>query len=340
MKRIGLVVGFVALAGLIGFVVRLPGGGGNSNAPAVGTGVARGMASGAPAEKSAAGGAVFGSTTTSMSGGGSTGSGGSGTSAVHGTTTSGGGGGGVPMPAPRAVSAAGPRAITAAELVGPRVIETAQLSLVAKRDGFDQAFSRAMDVASRYRGYVESSSTEGVRSKFGRLTIRVPANEFQPAIHDLRSVGRVEGQSISGQDVTSQYVDLQARLRNWEAQERVLLRLMSRATTIGDTLRIQNELSQVQMRIEELKGQLRVLNDQTSLATIEVSVRESGSPVNHPRPVHHTTATLLQAWRDARHGFVGVIASIVVGLGYLVPITALLALVWLGLRRLRPRVAT
>jgi hypothetical protein len=70
-----------------------------------------------------------------------------------------------------------------------------------------------------------------------------------------------------------------------------------------------------------------------------VSMRESGSPVHHSRPVRHTTATLLQAWRDARHGFVGVIASIVVGLGYLVPITALLALVWLGLRRFRPRVA-
>src|SRR2546430_17584749 len=77
MKRIGLVVGFVALAGLIGFVVRLPSGGGNSNTPAVGAGGARGMAPGAPAQKSAAGGAVFGSTTT-MSGGGSPGGGGPG----------------------------------------------------------------------------------------------------------------------------------------------------------------------------------------------------------------------------------------------------------------------
>jgi hypothetical protein len=235
------------------------------------------------------------------------------------------------------VSGAG--AISANELVGPRVIETAQLSVVAKRGDFDQAFARATDVAARYGGFVESSQTQGVRSKFGRLTIRVPANQFQPALRDLRALGRVEDQSISGQDVTSQYVDLQARLRNWVAQEQVLLRLMSRATTIGDTLRIQNELSQVQMRIEELKGQLRVLNNQTSLSTIDVSMREAGAPAHRPRPLHHKASTLLQAWRDARHGFVGVIASIVVGLGYLVPIAALLALVWLGIRRLRPRVA-
>src|SRR5205085_1907875 len=133
----------------------------------------------------------------------------------------------VPTPAP--AQPPGSIQLTASELVGPRVIETAQLSLVARRNGFDQAFARATDVAARFGGYVEASSTEGVRSNLGHLTIRVPANEFQPALDALRQVGRVEDQSLSGHDVTSQYVDLQARLRNWQAQERVLLRLMSRA---------------------------------------------------------------------------------------------------------------
>jgi hypothetical protein len=92
------------------------------------------------------------------------------------------------------------------------------------------------------------------------------------------------------------------------------------------------------MRIEELKGQLRVLRNQTSLATIDVSMREAGAPGPIP-PKHHRTSSLVQAWRDARHGFIGVVAAVVVGLGYLVPITLLLALLWVGLRRLRPRVA-
>ena len=112
---------------------------------------------------------------------------------------------------------------------------------------------------------------------------------------------------------------------------------MGRATTIGQTLQIQNELSQVQLRIEELKGQLRVLDNQTSFATIEVSMRESG---HAPAPVHPSSSTgLARAWHDATHGFIGVVSAVVVGLGYLVPISILLALVWLGLRRLRPRVA-
>jgi len=222
------------------------------------------------------------------------------------------------------------------ELVGPKVIETAQLSLTTKKGRFDDAYQRANEVAGRYRGYVETSASEGVRTKSGSLTLRVPSQYFQAALHDLRGLGTVTAQSVTGQDVTSQYVDLQARLRNWQAQAAVLLTLMGKATTIGDTLRIQNELSTVQLRIEELKGQLRVLDNQTSYSTIEVSMRESGVALVAASTTHRSG--LARAWHDAVHGFVGVISAVVVGLGYLIPIALLLGLIWLAVRRWLPKV--
>jgi hypothetical protein len=147
----------------------------------------------------------------------------------------------------------------------------------------------------------------------------------------------VAAQSIRGQDVTAVFVDLQARLRNWEAQESVLLRLMRQATTVEQTLRVQRELQDVQLQIEELRGQLRVLNNQTSMATIDVSMREAGAPPPG-RKAETGGLTLGEAWDDAVDGFIGVLGSVVIGLGYLIPITALAALVWLGYRRLRARV--
>jgi hypothetical protein len=345
-KRTGVVVGFLALAGLIGFIVRLPGGGGGSNAP-------RSAATSAPVHDLAAptgndvgtsesgsgkfsGGTTPTTTVVDTGSGFSVGSGGSGGGGV--TTTGGGsssGGGGIaPLP-----TVGGGRGLQGDELVGPRIIETAQVSLVTRRGEFGRSFDRATQIARTFGGYVESSSTSGVRNKYGQLTIRVPSSRFQQALGQLKTLGRVEGQTLSGQDVTAQYVDLQARRRNWEAQERALLALMARATTIGQTLRIQNELSQVQMRIEELKGQLQVLNDQTTFATIQVAMRERGSATHPNEPKKDHQSTLGQAWDDARHGFVGVLAAVVVGLGYLIPITALLALVWLWVRRTRPRVA-
>jgi hypothetical protein len=220
--------------------------------------------------------------------------------------------------------------------VGPKIVKTASISLIAPGDRFGSAFNDASLVAGRYGGFVESSSTRGTRSRTGRLTIRVPAVSFELALGDLRELGRVEGQSIHGQDVTAVFVDLQARLRNWEAQESVLLRLMRQATTVEQTLRVQRELQDVQLQIEELRGQIRILNNQTSMATIEVSMREAGAQP----PGRKTEAgglTLGEAWDDAVDGFIGVLASVVIGLGYLIPITALAAVAWLGYRRVRAR---
>jgi hypothetical protein len=323
MKRYVVgIVAFLTLAGVIGLIVQAGGSGGNGPG---GGGLSPAAREQAALHKSAPGPVAVGPT---------------GSGASFATTTSPGsvsGGRGAEGGATANVPGLPSGGLLRGELAGPKVIETAQLSLVTKKGGFDTAYQRATEVAGRYQGYVETSSSSGVRSKNGVLTLRVPSQFFQSALRDLRSLGQVTGQSISGQDVTSQYVDLQARLRNWEAQESVLLELMSRATTVGDTLRIQNELSQVQLRIEELKGQLRVLDNQTSFSTIDVSMREAGHVA--PPPPKKSSGGLVKAWRDARHGFIGVISAVVVGLGYLVPISLLLALAWIGLRRLRPRVA-
>ena len=105
--------------------------------------------------------------------------------------------------------------------------------------------------------------------------VRVPSSHFDDAMADLRELGTVEHQAISGQVVTQDFIDLEARLRTWQAQEAVLIDLMEQASSVDATLRIQRELQDVQFRIEQIKGQLRVLEDQTALATIRVSLRES-----------------------------------------------------------------
>ncbi len=224
--------------------------------------------------------------------------------------------------------------------IGPHIVKTAQLSIVVKKDTFEDAFQRATLVASRYGGFVASSSTAGTKSQSGTLLIRVPNASFESALRDLTGLGEVDGQSISGQDVTSQFVDFQARLRTWEAQESVLLDLMRQAASIEDTLRVQRELQDVQLRIEQIKGQLRVLQDQTELATIDVSMREAGVPVRIQQAPASNRPSLGEAWDRSLNGLLGVVYTVVVGLGYLVPITALALVSWAAYRRLRQPVPT
>jgi len=216
--------------------------------------------------------------------------------------------------------------------LGQAVVKTSDITVEVRKDGFGAAFNDASLVASKYGGYVEASSMSGSEAKSGDLVLRVPSAHFDDAMADLRGLGTVKHEAVSGQVVTQDFVDLQARLRTWEAQEAVLLGLMADSTTIDQTLRVQRELQDVQFRIEQIEGQLRVLEDQTSLATIRVSMHEAGAPVVVAQDAT-TRPSLLEAWNKAVAGILGVAYVTIVGLGYLVPITLLALLVWFGYRR-------
>jgi len=101
----------------------------------------------------------------------------------------------------------------------PKVVKNADLSLRVKAGTFADVFQQATLVAGRHGGYVASSQTNGSRLHSGSVVIRVPAEQFDAALADLRGLGRVESEHVSGDDVTAQFVDLQARLKNWQAQE-------------------------------------------------------------------------------------------------------------------------
>jgi hypothetical protein len=215
-----------------------------------------------------------------------------------------------------------------------KIIKSGNLSLDVKRGTFGERVQEATLVASRHGGYVASSESSSGKLPSGTLVLRVPANQFEAAIGELRDLGKVKGQRISGQDVTSQFVDLQARLRNWQAQETVLLRLMAKSASITDSLRVQNQLQDVQLQIEEIQGQLRVLNDQTALSTITLALTEAPAVPASPGP------SFLRAWNRAVHGVAVILSGMVVAAGYLAPF-ALMALAgllgWAGYRRLRTR---
>ena len=127
------------------------------------------------------------------------------------------------------------------------------------------------------------------------------------------------------------------RLATWKAQEAALIRLMARAASVDDTLRVQTQLQRVQLTIEQLRGQIRLLNDQTANATITVSLAEAGTPTPSAEKV--TNPSLGQGWRHAIAGFFGVLFAVVVGAGYVLPIAAFAVVVWLVIRWARRRTA-
>lgn len=223
---------------------------------------------------------------------------------------------------------------TAARLprVGPSVIKTATVDIGVPDDEVDDSINEAISVAGRYGGFVLSSQL-GRRDSGGTLTMRIPATRFEAALTDLEALGKVRRESISGEDVGQEFVDLEARLRNWQSQEAVLLKLMDRAPSVTDTIRVQNELSRVQMEVEQLRGRLTFLRDQTSLGTITATF----GPLSAPTP--DAPSRFAQAWSRAVDLMQSFVAGMIVTLGVVIPLAAIALILYLIFRGLRPRLS-
>ena len=253
--------------------------------------------------------------------------------ATGGAASSGGGGsagGGVPGGPP---AGGGLELSVSVPGLGAKIVKTATVSLQLPRGSFAARVQQARAVAARNGGFVADSRTAEGDLRSGSLVIRVPAAAFDMTLGQLEGLGTVKDERIAGQDVTARFVDLQARLQNWQAQERVLLRLMAQSKSITDSLKVQGQLQDVQLQIEEIDGQLRVLNDQTAMATITLNVAEAAAGST-------STATFASAWRWALRALHASITGVVVAVGFVLPfalIALLCAMAWVGVRRIRAR---
>ncbi|HEY4025124.1 MAG TPA: DUF4349 domain-containing protein [Candidatus Dormibacteraeota bacterium] len=205
---------------------------------------------------------------------------------------------------------------------GPRVQRSARVALQVPNGRFDATLNDVITVVEQAGGYISGQDAQALEDgqplRSGQVTFQVPAARFEAVVSDIRRKGTAQTITISGNDVSQQYVDLQARLRNAEAQRDAMLALMQRATTVADTIQVQNQLGQVTAQIEQLHGQIDYLDHSTAFATVAVTIREvalTGSP--------HDDWGLQTAVTQAAHNVVGVVAFLVVVLSVLIPLLIL-----------------
>ena len=147
---------------------------------------------------------------------------------------------------------------------GRKIVKTADLGLRSKE--VRQSAARAQQVAATAGGTVLSSQVyRSDDSVTADLVLSVPSEEFERVLDELRSLGeKVTTDSISGQDVTEEYVDLESRERNLRATEESLLRLYDRAENVEEALSIQRELTTVRGEIELVQGRIKYLDQRSA----------------------------------------------------------------------------
>jgi hypothetical protein len=152
---------------------------------------------------------------------------------------------------------------------GRKVVRNADLVLTAKDTG------EAVRRLTRLAGV--SSAKDGDLMSYV-LTLKVPAEAFERALEEVKAAAlRVDSESVSTEDVTDQYVDLDARSRALRGTERELLSLLSesrsRGSKVGDIMEVFGELTSIRTQIEQIQGQMRQMEQITAFSTLRVSVR-------------------------------------------------------------------
>jgi uncharacterized protein DUF4349 len=207
----------------------------------------------------------------------------------------------------------------------PKVVKNADIQVQVKREGFDRAWSRALNVASRYGGFVTNSSTQQTDSRIssGNFTLRVPAPKLESALKDLRGLGTLKSLTTSGNDISAQIVDIDGRIRALQAEQAQLLELLKQAEKISDILPIRTQLQNVQQELESLRGQKKGFQNQVDYATVNASIFE---PNAAPEPLDD--GVILRAWRTAVGAGLTIVAGMLVVLGGLIPLALIAIGVW------------
>jgi hypothetical protein len=158
--------------------------------------------------------------------------------------------------------------------VDARIIRTGTMDLeVSDVPG---AIREARDAIRRMGGYVGASQTANVDDQpYAQITYRIPVDRWEDALEAVRGLNGDTTEVVSEQtdsvDVTSQVVDLDARIRNLQASETALVGIAEQATRIQDILDIQAQITSIRGQIEQLEAQQNQLADQTSYATLTVT---------------------------------------------------------------------
>jgi hypothetical protein len=146
----------------------------------------------------------------------------------------------------------------------PMLIYEAELGVQVPRESFATSIERAIDVAESLCGYLLSRSDTGVR-------LRIPSRSFRSALKELDQLGSITRRSVTAQDVSEQFHDLEVRLKNLESVRNRLEQFLARATNVGEALTVGKELENVTRQIDELKGRMQFLKTRAAYSLVSVA---------------------------------------------------------------------
>lgn len=194
------------------------------------------------------------------------------------------------------------------EIQEQKIIKTAQLNFETQK--LAETHQKILQLTQQYKGIVQSdNSGKNYNNVFRNMTLRVPSEHFQTVVDGISSgVEYFDNRQITRQDVTEEFVDIQARLRAKKELENRYIQLLSQARTVKDMLEIERELSTIREEIEAKEGRLKFLENRVSMSTINVyfytTTVETGVRVSYGQKMLNS---LKGGWEGVSAFFLGIL---------------------------------
>jgi Domain of unknown function (DUF4349) len=188
----------------------------------------------------------------------------------------------------------------AAPAVARKIIYDSQVDLIV--DSVDPVAKKVGSLVQEARGYIAEQNVTGSpgTQRSMRWRFRIPVEQFDSFVDSIVALGELERNNRTSQDVTEQYYDLEARIKNKRVEEQTLNKILQeRSGKLEDVLKIEIELSRVRGEIEQLEGKIRVLENLSSLATLVLNVRERDKYAPAPPVVADFGTQIARTWGDS-----------------------------------------
>ena len=228
------------------------------------------------------------------------------------------------------------------------ILKNASISLYV--DDPTASAQRLRKMAEEMGGFVVSSNvvqtqlSSGVQVPHASVTIRVPSERLDEAMAAIRAETSlpVISENISSQDVTGEYIDLQSRLRNLEAKEAQLQKIMDSASAVEDVLAVYNQLTATRQEIELIKGQMKYYEESAALSVINADLTANAAE----QPLTVAGWQPVGVAKDALQALIKTLqvlgSALIIISVYFIPLALIilgpiLLVVWLGRRALRRR---
>ena len=185
--------------------------------------------------------------------------------------------------------------------VASQLIKTAEIDLEV--ESIDAIVTAITDLAKRNRGDIlelQNNKPGNVNQRHRAfLRLRVPQQRLDLVLGEMSELGIAKRQTLSAEDVSNQLVDLDARLRNLRKQEESLLEIMDRSGSVGDVLKVAQELGKVRADIEQIDARQKNLRDRVAFSTILVNLETATTTIPRSQPLE---SQLGETWENAVYG--------------------------------------